>query len=348
MDGTPEKADLDVLRENWANIHGGLTNSHKVALLTGGMKVNAFSAGAKESQLIESREFSLKDVANWLNLPVHKVSGDGRTAFASLEQENRSFIEDSVAPWLTNWEQEYDDKLLTEEQKETDSHVIKFKRVALLEADAATVSAVLISEVNNGLLTVNEARSIQDRPPTEDGEGDRFRKPVNIGFVDEADDETDPAPAAKSNDGDRDDRPEVDMSQLAELTTRTLADATSRMARRLGIHARKAAKDQRSFDGWLDTIESQHRSVIVSAMETASEASYTALGGTDCAGRFKRDAAITATVDVVFAGIRTRLDECMLTGDRSNFEERVDDALKDYESDAAVQAVKTIIEHAKD
>jgi hypothetical protein len=343
MEGTPEKEDLEVLRENWANIHGGLTNSHKVALLTGGMKVNAFSAGAKESQLIESRQFSLIDVANWLNLPVHKVGGEGRTAFASLEQENRSFIEDSVAPWLTTWEEELREKILTEREKSSNTHVIKFKRVALLEADAATVSAVLIHEVNNGLLTVNEARAIQDRPPTEDGEGDRFRKPENIGFVDDAGDESEPA----SDDGGRDKRPPIDSGNLAELTTRTLADATSRMARRLGIHARKAAKDQRSFDGWLDTIESKHRSVIVEAMETPAEASYTANGGTDCAGRFKRQAAIAAVVDAVFLGIRARLDTCMLTADRDTFEARVDEALQDFETDAAIQAVTIVMEHAK-
>ena len=82
-------------------------------------------------------------------------------------------------------------------------------------------------------------------------------------------------------------------------------------------------------------------------METPAEASYTANGGTDCAGRFKRMAAIEAAVDVVFAGIRTRLDTCMLTADRDTFEARVDAALQDFETDAAIQAVTIVMEHAK-
>jgi phage portal protein BeeE len=100
-------------------------------------------------------------------VPVHKVGGEGRTAFASLEAENRSFLDESIDPVLVNWEQEARDKLLRESEKEADSHLIVFNRAALLAADAKTTSEVLVSEVNNGLLTANEARAIQDRPETD-------------------------------------------------------------------------------------------------------------------------------------------------------------------------------------
>ena len=40
--------------------------------------------------MIETRRLSIIEVANWLGLPPHKLGDDSRTAYNSLEQENRS------------------------------------------------------------------------------------------------------------------------------------------------------------------------------------------------------------------------------------------------------------------
>ena len=344
MEGTPTKEDIKRLRENWSTIHVGLENSHRVALLYGGMKLSPFSAGAKESQLIESRQFSLVDVANWLNLPVHKVGGEGRTAFASLEQENRSFLDDSIAPWITTWEQELREKLLTEDEKESDSHLILFKVVALLAADAKTVSEVLTAEVNNGLLNVDEARAIQDRSPLPDGEGKRFRKPENIGFVDDADDE-EPAPTTDPDDDDQDDDR---TRRLKVSTTRAFVDAADRMARRLVISAKKAAKNHRKFGDWLEHIEAQHRQVVIEALTPAVDAMYDAHGGVDDEVNHLRSQAMNLAVDALFNDITKRLDDCHETAPHETFEADIHAAIEDFGFAARCEAVHRIKRHAEE
>ncbi len=345
MEGTPDEPTIKRLRQEFGSMHAGIDNAHRVAMLTGGMKLNPFSAGANESQLIESRQFSLVDVANWLNLPVHKVGGEGRTAFASLEQENRSFIEDSVAPWLTTWEEELREKLLTEDEKESDSHVIKFHRVALLEADAKTVSEVLISQVNNGLLNADEARAILDMEPLPDEEGKRFRKPENIGFIDEADEDEEP----EDDDEEQDETEEDERTKrIQQLTSKALSDTAGRMARRLVIAARKAAKNHRKFDLWLEHIEVQHRDVIVEAMTSAVEAMYEAYGGADDDACVLRSQAITIAVDALFDDVTKRLDDCLAISPPEEFVDAVETALAGFGVAAMTNAVKRVRDHAEE
>ncbi len=346
MEGTPDKTTIERLRSEWAKIHQGLSNSHKLAILTGGMKLNPFSAGAKESQLIESRKFSLVDVANWLKVPVHKVGGEGRTAFASLEQENRSFLDDSIDPWMTTWEEELEEKLLTEEEKESDSHVISFVRQKVLAADVQTQSNVLIQDVNNGLLNVDEARAIQDRPPLPDGEGQKFRMPANIIIIgdDEEPDDIEPVVDPDDDDDEDDDR----TRRLKVSTTRAFVDAADRMARRLVISAKKAAKNHRKFGDWLEHIEAQHRQVVVEALTPTVEAMYDAHGGVDDDVNHLRSQAVNLAVNALFNDITKRLDDCHETAPHETFEADIHAAIEDFGFAARCEAVHRIKRHAEE
>lgn len=346
MEGTPEEADVTRLRSDWNKLHSGLENSHKVALLTGGMKVNPFSAGAKESQLIESRKFSLVDVANWLKVPVHKVGGEGRTAFASLEQENQSFLDDSLDPWLTTWEEELEDKLLTEQQKEADSHVIEFVRKKVVALDAQTESNVLTQDVNNGLMNVDEARAIQNRPPLPNGEGQKFRMPANIIIIGEDDEEPPPAPVEDPDDEEPEDDDRT--RRLKESTTEFLVHTLDRMARRLVISAKKASKNHRKFGDWLDQIENQHRQVVIEALTPAVEAMYEAYDGVDDNVNHLRSQAVNLAVNALFDDITKRLDDCHETAPRETFQVDIQAAIADYGFAARCQAVEKIKRHARE
>jgi hypothetical protein len=82
--------------------------------------------------------FSLRDVANWLGVPPHKLGDNTRTAYNSLEAENQAFLDDSLDYWLVNWEHECREKLLSDRQKQRDTHFIEFERKALVQADLKT------------------------------------------------------------------------------------------------------------------------------------------------------------------------------------------------------------------
>lgn len=167
------------LKAQWNAMHSGLDNAHRTAVLEEGMKINKFSSTARESQLIQTREFDIVEVANWIGVPAHKIGDKSRTAYASLEQENQSYLDDSLDPWLVNFEDEAQEKLLTEEEKQNDSHTIEFVRQALLRAnlvDRANYYRVALG--GRPWMKQNEVRALENLNPVDNG--DTILDPLNM------------------------------------------------------------------------------------------------------------------------------------------------------------------------
>jgi HK97 family phage portal protein len=169
------------IRDSWNEMHTGLANMHKLAILEEGMKLNAFSSDANKAQLIQYKAFSIRDVANWLGVPPHKLGDTTKTSYASLEQENQSYLDDALDPWLCQWEGESWDKLLTERQKREDSHVIEFLRQALVRTDLAT-RATYYRQALGGMpwMMIDEVRGMENLNPLPDGLGKKYYVPLNV------------------------------------------------------------------------------------------------------------------------------------------------------------------------
>ena len=237
------------LRESWGDVHQGLDNSHKPAILEQGAQVKPLSINNDDAQFLESRNFEIRQVANIIGVPPHKLGDDVKTAYNSLESENQSYLQEALDPWLCNWEAELESKLFTQNELDQDSHVIEFQRDAIIRVDKKTETDALVAEVNNGLLTLNEARSIKNMPPIE-GVGDAIRVPLNHDLVGEGEDVQD------------DDGGQRVLGPLRDL----LESTTQRMVRRIGVQAQKAAKEPGSFNEWLGDGLSKQRSVIVESV----------------------------------------------------------------------------------
>ncbi len=123
------------LKASWNECREGLLSAHKPLLVENDGKVETLSNSARESQLTESREFDLKSAANWTGSPVHKIGGEGRTAFASLEEENQAFRDESIEFHACSAEAELEVKLLTEPQIRTGTHSISFRREELVRSN---------------------------------------------------------------------------------------------------------------------------------------------------------------------------------------------------------------------
>jgi len=197
------------LRTQWAKLYSGIDNAHKTAVLEEGMKANFMTMNAKDSQLIETMKFSVVDVANWFSLPPHKLGDSSRTAYNSLEQENQSFLDEALDNWLVTWEEECRDKLLTEEEKRNDSHVVEFTRQALVRADLKA-RAEYYAKATAGApwMTVNEVRNKENTNEI----GNKFSEiilPVNLFSSNSTDQVATPSPEGKS-------KPNNDVAERAE------------------------------------------------------------------------------------------------------------------------------------
>ena len=111
---TPEAAER--LQSSFSQETGG-ANSHKVKVLEEGLKFAAGRAKNNESQFDESRDRQAKEIARIFGVPQHKVGILGNQPRANVEQENISFVADTLRPILVSWEQALNQKLLSREER---------------------------------------------------------------------------------------------------------------------------------------------------------------------------------------------------------------------------------------
>jgi len=165
-----------------------------------------------------------------------------------LEVEQRTFLRDLMDP-ITNWESEVSRKLLSEQEREDRTHVIEFNKESIERPDLMTQVNALTVQVNNGLLTLDEARNKMNMPPLPDSLGEKFRIPLNMGVIGESQ----AAPA----------QPDQDTStELTEAASSVLQHELERAAERIAVDAKKRAKTRESFEGWLADIDDRHRKII--------------------------------------------------------------------------------------
>lgn len=288
--------------ERFDKMTQGLDAAHRTVVIQEGTKAYTIGVDAQKAQLKELREFEAREVAVMFGLPPHKLGDTTRTAYASLEQENQSLLDDCLDGILVNIEQELSRKLLREVEKDRDSHYIEFLRDALVRADLKTTVETLVMEVNNGIRNLDEARAVRNLPALPDGLGQTFRIPSNI--MEMGDDEPEPEPEPmppiqppvdppEPVDGDDpdDDRTAKRRSAIEGL----VVDVVRRMHRRTCGQAERAAKKPAEWVAFCEGLAAENRAVWVEAMTPAVavlDAEYgLAESVGDLADRYYRDAA---------------------------------------------------------
>lgn len=249
---------LKNLRESFERVHAGLENSHRVAILEEGSKYVVDNHNARQAQLIELMEFSAKEVANWFGIPVHKLGDTSATSYASLEQEQQAYLDEGLDPWLCNLESEAWDKLLSEEEKERDTHDVLFDRLCLERADTSARGIFYHNALLDGWLCRDEVRARENYNPMPDGEGEKFMRPVNEAVVGD-EPAADPAAPPPSDDDPTDGRDDSarsalecgDSSPLFAAARQAVADAAARCARRIITHAARCGSPH-MIRSWLE------------------------------------------------------------------------------------------------
>jgi HK97 family phage portal protein len=267
---SPEAAKK--LMAAWDRIHSGLDNAHRTGVLEEGAKAVALKSTARESQLTESRQFEIREVANWLGVPPHKLGDTTRTAFSSLEQENQSYLDDALDPWLVNAEQECREKLLSEEEKRTDTICIEFLRQALIRADVTARGQFYNTALQSGWMNRDEVRARENMNPLPNGEGQKYFIPMNMGETGgdkpaaggkkkPPSDPPTPDSASSADDQEGDDAA-ADRAAMVGVSRGALVDVIRRMTKRLSVHARKSMRTS-SLVEWN---AEEHRGVLVEAL----------------------------------------------------------------------------------
>lgn len=149
--------DPQKVRESWEAAFGGSANSHRTAVLEEGMTYQPISIAPADSQFIESRKFSIEEIARIFRVPPSFIGDLDHTNFSSVEQMSLDFSIYTLTPWLVRLEQGMEKSLLNRNEKT--KYCIKFNMDGLLRAQYQSRMAGYATGIQNGILTPNDCRA---------------------------------------------------------------------------------------------------------------------------------------------------------------------------------------------
>lgn len=143
----------------------GSVERGEAPLLEGGSDVSTVGINPADAQLLESRAFSVESICRWFRVPPWMVGHTEKSTSwgTGIEQQMIGFLTFTLGPWLRRIEQAINKDLLS--PSERTRYYAKFAVEGLLRADSAGRAAFYAAMVNNGILTRDEVRELEDREP---------------------------------------------------------------------------------------------------------------------------------------------------------------------------------------
>ncbi|MCG8448624.1 MAG: phage portal protein, partial [Pirellulales bacterium] len=157
----------------------GLGRAHRWMILEEGSQIKELSMTPEHAQMLQTIEFKTRDIANIVGVQQHKLGDPTRKSFNSLEQSNQEHLDDDLDPWLQVFEEEYEEKTLTREQRQSESHFVEFNRNAMMRTNLAARNAHYASGRQWGWFSANDIRRKENEDTIGD-EGDIYLIPQNM------------------------------------------------------------------------------------------------------------------------------------------------------------------------
>lgn len=151
--------------------YSGSGAAGKAGLLEGGFTWSPASINPHDAEMLLSWKFSVEEICRWLRVPPVLIghAAEGQTMWGSgVEQIMLGWLTLGLRPYLTRIEQSIKKQLIP--AAERDRTFAEFNVDGLLRADSAGRAAMLSSLGQNGYLTRNEGRALDNRPPKPGGD----------------------------------------------------------------------------------------------------------------------------------------------------------------------------------
>lgn len=172
-------------------MHSRPENAYKWMHLLRGMKPlpgKDYTINPSEAQLLESRYFGIEEICRLFQVPPPLIGHTSKASSwaSSIENLNLHFVVYSLAPTNVRDEQRIEKKLLTPYDR---AEGVQAKRSmgALLRGDTKARQSLYTSGLQNGYLSQNEVRDLEDMPGI-GPEGDVYRVQLNMANAEDGDD----------------------------------------------------------------------------------------------------------------------------------------------------------------
>ena len=178
-----DQKQLADFAKSFDQVNSGNANAHKRMILHGGWTATQkANTNNQQSQFLESRIEQRKEICQAFGVPQIKAGITDAAHYSNVEHENQSYVTDTLQPNAVEWEQSLNQKLLLPEERKT--YFFKFSFNGLLRGDVAARFAAYEKSLQNGIMSRNEVRRLEELNPVPGG--DLFTVSQNVQLLDAA------------------------------------------------------------------------------------------------------------------------------------------------------------------
>ena len=154
--GTLSEQAQKRLERKFERNYGGSGNAGKTMLLEEGMTYKTVGVPPEEAQFLESRKYSVNEIARIYGVPPHMIADLEHATYTNIESQDINFAKHSVLPECVNWEQELMRKLLNDTERER--YEIEFNMEGLVRGDMQSRYQAYAIARQWGIMTANDIR----------------------------------------------------------------------------------------------------------------------------------------------------------------------------------------------
>lgn len=157
----------EAVRKSFAGLQEG--NDDQLFVLEAGFNYQQASLSPTDQQLLESRRFSIEDIARFMGVPSVLINDQTASTWGSgIAEINMGFYKLNLKPYLERIESSIKRHLMPRGDWETID--IEFSFDSLLRADAATRAETNSKKINSGQASPNEVRASEGFEPKDGGD----------------------------------------------------------------------------------------------------------------------------------------------------------------------------------
>jgi HK97 family phage portal protein len=169
-------SDFDRFRADWEKTY---SEPHRAPMLPPGITYQQVGLSHVDAQMLEQRQFTIPEICRWFNVSPHLAGDLSHATFSNVEQLALDHVKFCLNAWFKRWQGELRRCVLTPDEK-AQGYYFKFNLNAILEGDFVSRMAGYASALQNGEVTIDEVRNLEDRDPLPNGTGTAAHIQMNM------------------------------------------------------------------------------------------------------------------------------------------------------------------------
>lgn len=231
--------------QSWERMYSGLENAHKTAVLPPGAEIKILGINARDSQMVEIEQQSVREVANFFEMPASWLNENAQSAYKSLEQDEKSYESRCLDGRYVSSQETHDCALLSLQERK-DGYFFRYERDPTRAADVKSLGEYYSKALGNNRawMTPNEIRARLNMNPVEGGdELPTGTSPNDAPGMNEPPDPSAPGQMDPTEDPAEDPTDDGDAEDMMDAARAVAQDAVRRAVTRLVTKAKKAYRE---------------------------------------------------------------------------------------------------------